>query len=746
MAQPKTYNIYLRFFDGTDWYYHTIDANGNYFANITPTELPHAPEGWKDITASWERGFSYYAMFTAYTTPLKFVLEGAKILRHLMFTEGIEAQCELWVEKYNTQTFAYETFFKADLDLSTAVSEYDHVSCAIMENGMIAKIKAKEDTLFEYDIDGNPDVHYIKHDGIELQALLKWTCYEAVEFLGNGFDIMPKLIYLDSEGTNLNTRFYDVNETIPQEDHIKNGSSSTIDYTYKIKGSYIIDPNGSYTTATGYFTIRVLEHNAAGTFVSATDLYIHPTALPTGGGTSYYVDFTATPYSLPAGHQLTLTHMLAGGPLGTASGTGFTNGAWDTTSCDLDVEVYFINRYEETYVPCLKAMDVFKYLSKSISEDKNGVQDATMTITSTLLETTHDNEIFIMSGDAVRGLAGSKLKTCLTDFFKTMHVITGATLFYNKLTNEISLEHLDRVFEPTNNPSISTVTSINNVKVYPFIQEAFVNFKVGCGVYNYDQKSGSDNEITNGKDDPFNTSNWLSPFVRIKKDVDYVSPYRYDVHGLEHVRINLSDKKLADASSDNDVFVIHAENDNSNTYTIPSTGVTINYHNIYRDAISVGTWEILNIFSPASMYNIKFTPTRSIKQANGKWFRSLFKLNDSDYLRFQVSSKNNANSVKMQTKTGGVVDFDEGANIQISSLCNDGDEYFYPLVMEFETIEPVNIYNIIEEYPFYTIPVEYNDVVYNVYILTASSKPADRATSSFKCLVAIDNDITDLIR
>ena len=734
----------MRFFDGTDWYYHTLDANGDYFANITQTELPHAPDGWKNISATWERGFTYYGMFTAYTSPLKFVLEGAKILRHLMFTDGIEAQCELWVEKYNTQTFAYETYFKAELDMSTAVSEYDSVTCAVMESGMSAKIKAKEDTLYEYDIDGNPDVHYIRHDGIELQALIAFTCYEAVEFLGNGFDIMPKLLHFDNEGTNISTGYYNVDETIPQEDHIKNRTSATIDYTYKIKGSYIIDPNGSYTTATGYFTIRVLEHNAAGTFVSATDLYIHPTALPTGGGTSYSVDFTATPYSLPAGHQLTLTHMLAGGPLGTGSGTGFTNGAWDTTSCFLEVEVYFINRYEETYIPCLKAMDVFKYLAKSISEDKNGVQDATMTIVSTLLETTHNNEIFILSGDALRGLVGSKLKTCLTDFFKFIHVTTGGTLYYDKLNNEISIEHLDRVFNPTNNP-MSIIDNINKVKVYPFIQEAFVNFKVGCGSFNYDAKGG-DNEITNGKDDPFNTSNWLSPLVRIKKDVDYVSPYRYDPHGIEDVRINLSDKKLADASSDNDVFVIHAENDNSSTYTIPTTNVTINYHNIFRTTILTGTWEILYIFSPESMYNIKFTPTRSIKQANGKWFRSLLKLNDTDYLKFQASEKNNANSIKMQTKTGGVVDFDEGANIQINTLCADGDEYFYPIVMEFETIEPVNLYTAIEDYPFNTIQIVYNGVTYDVYILSATSKPADLATSQFKVLLAIVNDITDLIR
>lgn len=737
MAQPNTYKIYLRFFDGTDWYYHTLDSNGAYFANITQTELPHAPEGWKELTASWERGYAYQGMFTAFVTPLKFVLEGATILRHLMFTYGIEAECEIWVEKYNTQTFLYETFFKADLDFSTAVSEDDHVSCAVREGGMDAKIKAKEDTLFEYDIDGNPDVHYIKHDGIELQAKLFWHGIPTTTYKGIANTDYPYLSYIDTEGTNLTLQMYDQNGT----DFFIFKNKTANPQLVKLNAPYNInmyaDPGiGGAST----LRLQYREVNLATNAFTGVDYEIDTSGFSLSAGSSHtYIGDDTQTITLPAGRGISVTIRLMSGA------STYSNSFFIATVIGLGVSAYIINRYEETYVPCLKAMDVFKYLAKSISEDKLGVSDSAMTIVSTLLETTYNNEIFIMSGDSLRGLVGSKLKTCLTDFFKFCKVTLGASLYYDKLNNEISLEHTDRAYDSTPNPSVSTITKVSKFKSYPFIQEAFVNFKVGCGNFNYDKKTGNENEITNGKDDPFNTSNWLSPLIKIKKDVDYVSPYRYDPHGIEEIRINLAEKKLADASSDNDVFVIHAENDNSSTYTIPETNVTINYHEIFRTPISVGTWEILNIFSPESIYNIMFTPTRSIDN-NGKWFRSNFKMNDSNYLRFQVSSKNNANSVKMQTKTGGVVDFDEGADIQISSLCDDGDEYFYPYVFEFETIEPVNIYNLIEAHPFKTIPVQYNGIVYTVFIDSASSKPADRATSSFKCLVAIDNDITDLIR
>lgn len=104
----------------------------------------------------------------------KICKDGAQILRHLHYTSGIEAICEIWVEKFNPSTYAYETFFKADLDFSTMVDEYDFVSVAIMENGFPAKLKAREDIEYEIDIAENAAVQYIKHDGIILQSKLNF--------------------------------------------------------------------------------------------------------------------------------------------------------------------------------------------------------------------------------------------------------------------------------------------------------------------------------------------------------------------------------------------------------------------------------------------------------------------------------------------------------------------------------------------------------------------------------------------
>ena len=141
MAQPKPYRHYLRYWDSVavDWQYYYV-VNGTVDTTNVKTELARAPEGWQEYEVGWERGFTYYGMFTSYATPLKFHKDGALILRHLQYTYGIEAKCELLVEKFNSDTaiFNYETFFTGDLDLSKTTDEFDYVVVPIMESGFPA--------------------------------------------------------------------------------------------------------------------------------------------------------------------------------------------------------------------------------------------------------------------------------------------------------------------------------------------------------------------------------------------------------------------------------------------------------------------------------------------------------------------------------------------------------------------------------------------------------------------------------
>ncbi len=730
MAQPKAYKFYLRGFFDPSWRYYYIDGSDAFADTTTQTELERAPDGWQEMELEWERGFTYYGMFTAFTAPLKFVKDGAQILRHLHYTSGIEAICEIWVEKFNPSTYAYETFFKADLDFSTMVDEYDFVSVAIMENGFPAKLKAREDIEYEIDIAENAAVQYIKHDGIDLQAKMGWG-----GIIGDTPEIYPTLYYVDTEGTNFSIIPYDPQEGVSPNGYLfKNNTTSAIDVRIQSNFSIYIHRDNVGGGPSYYFNIMALTHEYGTGPITETSLY--EAASPQADNSSQtYTDFLDYTITIQPEHVLQFIIQMR-----KYSPDDYLDYIYyDSEIFGLDVTIYFDNRYETTYVPCLKAMDVYATLIDRISDSKIDPSD----IHSTLLETTYLDMFYLLSGDALANFPKSVLKISFADFFKWINVHFGAAFYYTKSDNSVHLEHKESVYSYGGGMGF-VVSSVNNAKITPFTSEIFNTLKIGCGEYSYDSK-GLDNEVSNGKDECNTNTNWETPIVRVKKNADYVCNIRSDRYGIELVRITLDGKTITDSSTNNELFVIHAEEDDSNTYTIPSTGVTINYHNIYRDAISVGVYELENIYSPETAYNIIFSTKRNIFR-NGKWFRSLLKMNDTGELDYTSSSKTNADNSKMQTLVSSVIVFDEGGDELISGLCDDGDELFLPFVIEFETREEINIYNLIESTPYDYIEFVLNGENQLGFIISVASKPALRGTTRFKLLLGRDTDLTTLIR
>lgn len=733
MAQPVPYQWFFRKWVDPDWYYYEIDATDAVFENISETPLDRAPEGWADTEVVVERGFVYYGMLTSYTTPLKFLKDGAHILRYLMFTYGSEAQVQLLLKKFNPDSgvYAYETFFAEDIDIGKAVSEFDYVLASAIEGGFAAKLKAREDTEYEYDLEANADVEYVKHDGLELQAKLN---YGGIPNNNIGGYVYPELFWIDTEGSNITLNPISQSTTSAPTRFLENnsGSSQDIDITLDFNVSIYID---SSVLTNSYFHIDIREVVISTSTLTTTHNLYASVYAHVPNTTHSYIDTATITLTVPTDTRLEITYRVWN-----PSSTSYLlpSLAYTLISISETMGVYFVNRFEETYVPTLKLKKAFDLVVQSIAED------ATITVTSSLIESAMNNEHFITSGDGLRSLSGSKIKLSFKTLFEFLNKTFCAACWYNADTNTFYIESRDDVFVNTVNPDFTLMESVVNFKAYQFTQETFNNLKIGGGVFNFDAKGADDKEITNGKDDFTATSNWLTPVVKIKKDADYVSPIKYSPYAIEFVRINLEGKELADASSDNELYMMHCEDSISDSYVIPSTGVTIDYRLLFRTPILVGTWEIENVFSPETIYNIIYSPARSIYR-NGKYFRSLFKYNDGDNFKFQLSGKNNVGNLKMITKTGGFVDYDEGTDIAISTLCADGAELFFPAIFEFETKEVINLYQFIKDNPFNTLEFPYNGNNYRGFILEAHSTPTKRGKTKLRLLAAPDTTITDLI-
>jgi hypothetical protein len=745
MAQPKPYRHYLRYYDISASAYEYYYVTGTTVDNTsTKTELARAPEGWQEYEVGWERGFTYYGMFTSYSTPLKFHKDGALILRYLQYTYGIEAKCELLVEKFNSDTavFDYETFFIGDLDLSKATDEFDYVVVPIMESGFPAKLKAREDTPYEFAIDGNTDVKFVYSDGLNLQAKLSWAGLPNTSI--NGY-YNPALVSYDHEGTNL---------YLQQYDHLLSGNSpfillannsnisQDIDFVYDYSITIHLDNS---VAASSYFWIQFREVViSTNTFVSNTYI-LNSTYLHAPNLTYTYIGTIQLPYTLSPNRRIEVTYRMWQ-PVAAAfliSGTDY-----QLTSNYEEVTAYFVNRYEPSYIQTLKAVDVMQYLIDEIGKNSLGQPDQTPTFIDHTIESQFPSQIVITSGDAIRNLGGSKLKISFSELFKFLNTKFGVAFYYDKTTNTCHLQDKSNVFINSQGVGYGNIGSVKNLKITPFTSEAFVNLKIGDKKQSYDQRGANDTEITNGKDE-FNTETVrLSPLVRINATADYISPIRCDMYGIEFVRVNLESKTLADSSTDNDVFAIHKNEDSSGNFNryVSGTGyVSTPYYLLYRTPIVAGTWEIQNIFSPETAYNILFSPQRSLFR-NGAYFRSLLKLNDANSLNFQLSGMNNVGNLKMITYTNGALDFNEGGAVQISDLCPDEALLFKPIIFEFETKEVINLYNLIEDNPYNYITFTYLDNQYAGFIISAKSKPVIRGTTQFKLLAAPNTNLTNLIR
>ena len=745
MAQPKPYKHYLRYYDISALAYEYYYVTGGTVDNTSAkTELARAPEGWQEYEVGWERGFTYYGMFTSYATPLKFHKDGAFILRYLQYTYGIEAKCELLVEKFNSDTavFDYETFFIGDLDLSKATDEFDYVVVPIMESGFPAKLKAREDTPYEFAIDGNADVKFVYSDGLNLQAKLSWAGLPNTSI--NGY-YNPALVSYDHEGTNL---------YLQQYDHLLSGNSpfillannsnisQDIDFVYDYSITIHLDNS---VAASSYFWIQFREVViSTNTFVSNTYI-LNSTYLHAPNLTYTYIGTIQLPYTLSPNRRIEVTYRMWQ-PVAAAfliSGTDY-----QLTSNYEEVTAYFVNRYEPSYIQTLRAVDVMEYLINEIGENSLGQPDQTPTFIDHTIESQFPSQIVITSGDAIRNLGGSKLKISFSELFKFLNTKFGVAFYYDKTTNTCHLQDKSNVFINSQGAGYGNIGSVKNLKITPFTSEAFVNLKIGDKKQSYDQRGANDTEITNGKDE-FNTETVrLSPLVRINATADYISPIRCDMYGIEFVRVNLESKTLADSSTDNDVFAIHKNEDSSGNFNryVSGTGyVSTPYYLLYRTPIVAGTWEIQNISSPETAYNILFSPQRSLFR-NGAYFRSLLKLNDSNSLNFQISGMNNVGNLKMITYTNGALDFNEGGAVLISDLCPDEGLLFQPVIFEFETKEVINLYNLIEDNPYNYITFTYLDNQYAGFIISAKSKPVIRGTTQFKLLAAPHIDLTNLIR
>ena len=93
---------------------------------LLPTPLGKAPDGWKEKLAQWTRNTTYWGVVRSYSIPLRFVGDGATILRSRLYRFGPEDRVDFIVLRYNPNTGRHEPFFKGEIDFNTYEDQLDY--------------------------------------------------------------------------------------------------------------------------------------------------------------------------------------------------------------------------------------------------------------------------------------------------------------------------------------------------------------------------------------------------------------------------------------------------------------------------------------------------------------------------------------------------------------------------------------------------------------------------------------------
>lgn len=750
-----------------------------------PARLVNAPEGWKDTLVKYVRNIKYWGVIRDYTVPMKFIGDGATILRKQIWEQrGTETTTYLGIAKLDRTglPYNYYSWYLSEINFTKFVQSKIGFQAEALEGGMAKFLKAYENTVYEIPIDDDPEHINILMDGFPFEN-------RAIYLIDDGF---PDSIYgqhtfelqkintetigissftTERKGFANNTDLYNTGQFFLQTGN----SATSVRFKYRIGVTpglaTGIPPN---PVAGGKIVLRAFD--LTGTFVAAWTIQDY------GGASNFYqhqiLENDITISGVPANCQLFLCHFLTlGGTIATGpTADEVVKWQYDSTSDDT-MEITYEYRHIASTIKALRAFRLLGRLIYKMTEGK-------YTAKSTQLESMLD--YCVTSGDALRGIAGAKIKTSLSDFFKS---------FFSRFNLCLTVHNDQLVMEPMKDffktDIICDLGVVDDATVSP--AEDLLYNTIKCG---YEKKDYTD---ANGKYEPNQGQQWTMPVSKTVRELDLKSPYRADSFGIELLRINFDKLTTTDSGSDNDTFVLNitttnepvtatvdfvdgspdfmlipgitpfragqlirietilAPGPNDGDYTIAGVGaifgaqvvflgttlVPITGQDIRITFLSQGVYDlyrppyssVTGIPHPDYAFNLELTPKKGLL-ANASYLHSILDLLDTEKIKFQSADKN----AELSTTLAGVT-VKENEDIQIGNLAAP---YFRPYYINFRTKVPVNLVELLKVNPWGRIKFTYNGTDFYGYLMDGGIRPATNDAQTWKLLSAPENDLNKL--
>jgi hypothetical protein len=747
MNKPWQYNLQNSILES----YFVNRGSGDFVdTTITDTPLPETPEGWQDLALGWERNMQRLGVIRNFSVPLSFVKDGARILRKIFFTQNVETKVFLLIRKLalsltsTTFKWIYNDFYLGEIDPTTIKvdDETKKVSASIAETGIAKLLKANENTTYEIPLE-DPAVITVKMDGIYLNEKHNFN----TGTVGTNFDHLVPCLFINKEGQAPGVATYTVylveNPSISSTSDDFFLATSQAITGMELSGTFILKSFGGTTN-----TYRLRLKSSLG-----QDILI---GTCTFGTTAIQFPWTVT---FNAGEN---EHFWLYADIDTVVGMFYTESSFSLS---------YKSKFKTTYVNAFLPKTLFSKLSTKVVGSSS--------VISNVLDT--NSYRAITCGDAVRNIAGARIKTSLNSFIEDCKV--GHAAGFGIEGEQLVIEDFHHFL---NEATPINLGRIKNLKTSMATDLMANTIKIG-----YPDKSIDD---VNGKYEFNNTHVYTAPITRMAKEFPLVSPYAAQPYFIEITRINFDGKTTTDNNADNEVmiidvepisfsgveitasisdgtnfltfhssdyiddfvdgkqFVISGAGSNNGTFTIlfvtdlitggfavgvaetvvpgTITGATVStgIYKLKRDAFA----SITGIPDTVNIFNINESPKRLLIK-HLPWINSFLEKLDGQLLKFQTTEKN-ANLVT----DDGVNTITEKGDYTVGST-----QLFKPFYFEFDTVTPVNLADILESSPNRAFSFIDNDGdTFIGFLIKASIAPDDNKEQSFKLLSSPSNDLS----
>lgn len=588
--------------------------------NNVETFINFAPDGWDESQIQCTRT-NYYSVSEKFTTQLQFVKDGASLLKSIFYADGFEAYCLMKIYQLNPKTGLYKVVYSGEIDFSTFEHEDYIVKCIANENDFWTKLKANESTEYEIDIDN-----------------------------GSSLTVEATFPYLE-ENYNVVCNF---DNTILQNIVIFGNNEYSSEINLRGVSFY------SNTTVSGAGTPNVQPSFVVDKIITMPTLYINGEisvcVLPNIIGEQFIIKFFANVFNGLTNTILPLQNITY-----TASGIGVydvfnlsssislgTLNINDSISiCSIVTDINNINVNNPLYI----VGDVYNVLEYNVQPPAKSIKALTPTTvlnqlitkindgTSIPLDVTFLNQIsdyLFTSGDAIRGLTGSKLKLSFKKYFEYLDskFCVGFGFENGKATLRERVHFYD-------NTLIYDLGEVRDLSLS--IHKTYISntIQIGTKEQTYDD--------VNGRYEFNQQQNWNNGIKKIKKLLDLSTDIRDDVYGIIFTSLNLEGKSTTDSADDNDTFCMHTK----------LNGAVINFNRDYDTTTVVGFPDRDNLF------NYKLSPKRCLLRNSA--FLATFLHNNTNETVLDSALKNSDFGVKANDETAVIIEKDKLLKSELNS-------------------------------------------------------------------------------